>query len=304
METKSKNLRYGENPHQSAKFHGDLSLIFDIYEGKDLSFNNLIDIDAAVNLMKEFLSDPPTFAILKHTNPCGVATRQTIYDAWQSALSCDNVSAFGGVFICNSEVDYKTAESINKLFYEVLIAPSYTDEAKKLLTSKKGRIILTVKEWPNEQKITRTILNGLVEQSLDNKIESVSDFKYVTSIVPGEREKSDLIFAIKCVKHLKSNAIAIVRNNQLIGMGCGQTSRVDALQQAIKKSKEFGFSLEGSVMASEAFFPFTDCVEIANEYGIKCLSQPGGSVKDNDSINYCNENGLSMIFTGFRHFKH
>lgn len=300
----SRHLRYGENPHQKAAFHGNLSDIFDIHEGKELSFNNLVDVDAAVRLIAEFKGEKPTFAILKHTNACGISTRENVLEAWNSALACDPVSAFGGVFVTNTLVDLDTANEINKIFYEVIIAPSFSEDAHKLLTAKKGRIVLRLKKYPNQAKQTKTILNGLLEQDVNSHTEAVNDLKTCTNKAPSPEELEDLLFALKCVKHLKSNAIAIVKGKQLLGMGCGQTSRVDALRQAIHKANSFGFDVKGAVMASEAFFPFPDCVQIGAEAGLVAISQPGGSIKDQDSINACNELGLAMVLTGVRHFLH
>jgi phosphoribosylaminoimidazolecarboxamide formyltransferase / IMP cyclohydrolase len=300
----SRQLRYGENPHQKATFHGDLSMIFDIHEGKELSYNNLVDVDAAMRLIAEFKADLPTFAILKHTNACGIATRNTVLDAWKTALSCDPVSAFGGVFITNSAIDIETAREINQIFYEVVIAPAFSEEAFTLLSSKKGRIILTLKSYPNSTKQSKTILNGILEQDINHFSEEIEDLKPCTEKLPTPQECEDLLFALRCVKHLKSNSIALVKNKQLLGMGCGQTSRVDALRQAIHKSGAFGFDIKGAVMASEAFFPFPDCVQIAAEVGIVAISQPGGSIKDQDSIQECNRLGLAMLVTGIRHFLH
>lgn len=298
------NLRYGENPHQSATFTGNLGEIFTHHLGKDLSYNNLVDIDAAVNLCQEFRDTDPTFIIIKHTNSCGVCTRPTVEEAWLGALSCDPTSAFGGVFICNSKVDLPTAIKINSLFYEVLIAVDYDQDAWNLLTSKRARIVIKLKKWLDQSIQQKTILNGVLEQTVDSKTDRKRDFTQITDKPLSQEQEDDLIFALKCTKHLKSNSIAIVKNKQLIGMGCGQTSRVDALKQAISKSKQFGFELTDSVMSSEAFFPFKDCVEIAKSEGILAVAQPGGSKNDNESIEFCNENGMSMVFTGTRHFKH
>lgn len=302
--TGSKTLRYGENPHQGGKFYGQLEDLFTILGGKELSYNNLVDVDAAVNLMAEFKNAAPTFAILKHTNSCGVATRPTLLDAWKAALAGDPTSAFGGVFICNTSVDRATAEEINQLFYEVIIAPAYEEGVAEYLLSKKGRIVLIIKNFDTQKTIFKNILNGVIEQDADSKTETVEDFKFVTEKQPTADEISDLLFAIKCTKHLKSNAIALVKNQQLIGMNCGQTSRVDALRNALAKAAEFGFDVKGAVMASEAFFPFADCVEIAYSAGITAVAQPGGSIKDADSIASANKNGLAMVLTGVRHFKH
>ncbi len=297
-------LRYGENPHQSAVFYGDIDAIFDRLGGKEISYNNLVDIDAAVCLMAEFRNDAPTFAILKHTNACGIATRPTILEAWETALSSDPISAFGGILICNARIDLATASAINNLFYEVLIAPDFDDDALALLQQKKQRTLLRIKDFYVQKRSFRSLLNGVIEQDFDYMSETKEELKSVTRATPNDTELSDLIYAIKCVKHLKSNGIALVKNGQLLGMGCGQTSRVDSLEHAIGKAHHFGFDLKGSVMASEAFFPFPDCVQIAFEAGIVAVSQPGGSVKDQDSINYCDSVGLAMMMTGVRHFKH
>jgi len=297
-------LRYGENPHQQGIFFGELNNVFEKLSGKDLSFNNLVDVDAAVQLMAEFEHDEPTFAVLKHTNACGVATRPTVFEAWTDALAGDPVSAFGGILITNAKVDLKTAEEINKLFYEVLLAPDFDQDAKELLTKKKKRVLLKVNSYYRQDKSFKSILNGVIQQDMDLKIESESDFECKTKAKPTADQISDLIFANKLVKHLKSNTIVLARNNQLLGMGCGQTSRVDACKQAIAKAKSFGFELEGAVMASDAFFPFPDCVEIAYGEGIKAVVQPGGSIKDQLSIDFCDENNLPMVFTSTRHFKH
>ena len=297
-------LRYGENPHQQGIFFGKFDEVFDTLGGKAISYNNLVDIDAAVELMAEFKDAPPTFAVLKHTNPCGVATRYALLDAWHAALEADNVSAFGGILICNTKMDLATAEEINKLFYEVLIAPDFSEEALALLSKKKKRILLKIKHFNVKQKTFKSLLNGVVQQDGDLKTETAEDLTVATQKAPTEKEVSDLIFAAKCCKHLKSNTIVLARDNQLLGMGCGQTSRVDALEQAIQKAKKFGFDLQGAVMASDAFFPFPDCVEIAKNAGITAVIQPGGSIKDDLSVNYCNENDVAMVMTGTRHFKH
>jgi len=298
------SLRYGENPHQNAVFYGDLEAKFHKFAGKDLSYNNLLDVDAAVSLMNDFQNEPPTFAILKHNNSCGLAIRNTLKEAWDAALAGDPVSAFGGVFITNMKVDLATAESINSLFYEVLIAPDYDNSALELLETKKQRILLKQLDFNVRTTSFKSLLNGVIEQDTDTKIVTKNDLKFVTYLKPTDSEIEDLLFANKCVKHLKSNGIALVKNKQLIGMGCGQTSRVDALKQAIIKAQSFGFDLNRAVMASEAFFPFPDCVEIAKQVGISAVIQPGGSIKDQDSIDYCNANELSMVLTGIRHFKH
>lgn len=295
-------LRYGENPHQQGKFFGNLNDLLEQVHGKELSYNNLVDIDAALNLIAEF--EEPTFAILKHTNPCGVASGKKLVDVWKAALAGDPVSAFGGVIISNKEIDEVTADEMNQLFFEVIIAPGYEEKALEILKQKKNRMILIQKKSIEEKKQFKSILNGVIEQDIDFKTETLSELQVVTHKAPTENEKNDLVFANKIVKHLKSNAIVIVKNNQLIGMGCGQTSRVDALKNSIEKAKNFGFNLQSSVMASDAFFPFADCVEIAHSDGITAIIQPGGSVRDKDSVDYCNNNNLSMVFTGIRHFKH
>ena len=297
-------LRYGENPHQKGIFHGDLNAIFDKLHGKELSYNNLLDVDAAVNLMGEFRNDDPTFAILKHNNPCGLAVRPTLKQAYVDTLAADPVSAFGGILIANREIDLETAEEINQLFCEVVIAPSYNDEALELLKSKKNRIILVQKNVELPKRQFRTILNGVLEQDKDLITETADQLETRTNLSPSEQEVKDLIFANKIVKHVKSNTIVLAKGNQLMACGTGQTSRVDALTQAIHKANAFGFDLTGSVMSSDAFFPFPDCVEIAKNAGISSVIQPGGSIKDELSINYCNENQMSMVFTGNRHFKH
>ncbi|MFK7774471.1 MAG: bifunctional phosphoribosylaminoimidazolecarboxamide formyltransferase/IMP cyclohydrolase [Saprospiraceae bacterium] len=297
-------LRYGENPHQQGIFFGKFDEVFETLGGKKVSYNNLVDIDAAVELMAEFENEDPTFAILKHTNPCGVATRYTLLEAWHAALEADNVSAFGGILICNSTVDLATAEEINKLFYEVLIAPDFSPEALELLSKKKKRVLLKIKNFNVKKTIFKTLLNGVVQQDGDLKTETADDLTVATTKAPTESEVADLLFAAKCCKHLKSNTIVLARGNQLLGMGCGQTSRVDALRQAIAKAKNFGFDLQGAAMASDAFFPFPDCVQIAKEAGITAVIQPGGSIKDNLSVEFCNENDLAMVMTGVRHFKH
>ena len=300
----NKELRYGENPHQKGTFYGDLDAIFDKLHGKELSYNNLLDVDAAVQLMNEFKGDRPTFAILKHNNACGLATRDTIYDAYVDALAGDPVSAFGGILIANTKIDKATAEEINKLFCEVVIAPAFDNEAIEILKEKKNRIILVQKDVELPNKNFRTILNGVLEQDKDAKTEVREDLTTVTNTASTESEIDDLLFANKLVKHTKSNTIVLAKNGQLLASGTGQTSRVDALKQAIHKAKSFNFSLEGAVMASDAFFPFPDCVEIADAEGITAVIQPGGSVKDQLSIDYCNEHNMSMVFTGTRHFKH
>ena len=301
---KSEVLRYGENPHQKGIFHGDLNAIFDKLHGKELSYNNLLDVDAAVNLISEFKNDDPTFAILKHNNPCGLAIRPTLKQAYLDTLATDPVSAFGGILIANREIDIETAIEINELFCEVVIAPSYNAEALELLKSKKNRIILAQKEVELPKRQFRTILNGVLEQDKDLITETEANLESKTILKPTAAEIKDLLFANKLVKHVKSNTIVFAKNNQLISCGTGQTSRVDALTQAIDKANSFGFDLKGAVMSSDAFFPFPDCVELAKNAGIKAVIQPGGSIKDELSINYCNENEISMVFTGNRHFKH
>jgi phosphoribosylaminoimidazolecarboxamide formyltransferase/IMP cyclohydrolase len=298
----AQTLRYGENPHQQGVFYGNLDEMFDKLNGKELSYNNLVDVDAAVALIDEF--QEPTFAILKHTNACGVASRANIFDAWTTALACDPVSAFGGVLIANREIDLATATEINNLFFEVLIAPSYQPEAVELFRKKKNRVILVRKDIELPTKQFKTLLNGVIEQDKDMNMETPEQMIPVTEKRPTAQELEDLYFANKIVKHTKSNTIVFVKDNVLLASGVGQTSRVDALKQAIVKADSFGFSLAGSVMASDAFFPFPDCVEIAAEAGITAVLQPGGSIKDNDSINMANEKGIAMLTTGVRHFKH
>ncbi len=303
-ERNSKILRYGENPHQTASFYGDLEGMFSKLNGKELSYNNLLDVDAAVNLIAEFENEDPTFAILKHNNACGIASRNTLVEAYEAALAGDPVSAFGGILICNTELDVATAEKINSLFCEVVIAPSFEQEAVEILKQKKNRRLLKQNKAEKTNWQVRTALNGYLVQDKDLATETSADFSSVTKLQVSESEKSDLVFAAKLVKNTKSNAIVLAKNNQLLASGTGQTSRVDALQQAIAKAKHFGFDLEGAVMASDAFFPFPDCVEIANKEGISAVVQPGGSIKDELSINYCDENQMKMVFTGVRHFKH
>ena len=303
-ETKGQVLRYGENPHQKGFFFGDFDAMFSKLHGKELSYNNLLDVDAAVNLMGEFKNDDPTFAILKHNNACGLATRSTIHQAYVDALAGDPVSAFGGILISNVEIDKPTAEEIHNLFCEVVIAPSYSDEALEILKGKKNRIILIQNETELPETLVRTCLNGVLVQEKDSKTDAKEDLNPVTDKKPTSEEIEDLIFASKLCKHTKSNTIVLAKNKQLCASGTGQTSRVDALNQAIHKAKSFDFDLDGAVMASDAFFPFPDCVEIADKAGIKSVIQPGGSIKDQLSIDYCNENGLAMVMTGTRHFKH
>ncbi len=298
----AKSLRYGENPHQGGWYYGDFDAMFSQLHGKEISYNNLLDLDAAVRLIDDY--DSTTFGILKHNNACGLATRDVLKTAWKDALAGDPVSAFGGVLITNRALDRETAEEINKLFFEVILAPGYDDAALDILKQKKNRIILVRKEVPLSGVQFRSILNGALVQDTDTKTEIASDLKVVTQLAPDDREKEDLVFANKIVKHTKSNAIVLARNKQLIASGVGQTSRVDALKQAIAKAEEFNFSLEGAVMASDAFFPFADSVEIAHQAGIKAVIQPGGSVRDQESVDFCNNNQMVMVFTGIRHFKH
>src|SRR5690606_29681391 len=301
-EQKASGLRFGENPHQKGYFYGDLDAMFEKLNGKELSYNNLVDVDAAVALIDEFTE--PTFAILKHTNACGVANRSNLLEAWNDALACDPVSAFGGVLICNGQIDEATAAEINKLFFEVLIAPDYTEGALRVLTSKKNRILLKRKQINLPTKQFKTLLNGVIEQDKDAVIEGPEAMNPVTDKHPTERELDDLFFANKIVKHTKSNAIVLAKNGQLSASGVGQTSRVDALKQAIQKAKAFGFDLHGAVLASDAFFPFSDCVEIAAEAGITAIAQPGGSIRDQESVDMANKKGVAMVITGVRHFKH
>ena len=297
-------LRYGENPHQKGFFFGEFDAMFTKLHGKELSYNNLLDVDAAVNLIAEFKENEPTFAILKHNNACGLATRKTMKEAYLAALACDPTSAFGGVLMANGKIDTATAAEINSLFCEVVIAPNYDAEAIEILQEKKNRIILTINEVPLPERQVRTCLNGLLVQDRNNLTDSKEDLKTVTQVSPTNQEVEDLLFASKICKNTKSNTIVFAKNNTLIASGTGQTSRVDALKQAIEKAHTFGFELKGASMASDAFFPFPDCVEIAHQAGITAVIQPGGSIKDDLSINYCNENKLAMVFTGTRHFKH
>jgi len=300
--TQAQTLRYGENPHQQGTFYGNLDEMFTKLNGKELSYNNLVDVDAAVSLIDEFTE--PTFAILKHTNACGLASRATVLDAWKDALACDPVSAFGGVLITNQEVDLATATEINNLFFEVLIAPSYEPAAVELFKAKKNRVILQRNEVELSKKQFKTLLNGVIEQDKDLSLEGADQMKVVTEKSPSDESIQDLIFANKIVKHTKSNTIVFVKDNVLLASGVGQTSRVDALKQAVVKADSFGFSLVGAVMASDAFFPFPDCVALAADAGIVAVLQPGGSIKDQDSIDKCNERGIAMVTTGVRHFKH
>ena len=303
-EQDAKVLRYGENPHQKGYFFGNLDAMFDKLHGKELSYNNLLDVDAAVNLIEEFKGEAPTFAILKHNNACGFAQRDTIKQAYVDALAGDPVSAFGGVLIANIEIDKETAEEIHSLFCEVVIAPSFSDEALSILKGKKNRIILIQKQVELPTKTIRTCLNGSLVQDKDSITDQLEDLTYVTNTKPTKAQIDDLLFASKLCKNTKSNTIILVKDKQLLAGGTGQTSRVDALNQAIEKATSFGFDLNGSVMASDAFFPFPDCVEIADKVGVKSVIQPGGSIKDQLSIDYCNEHDISMVMTGTRHFKH
>lgn len=297
-----KTLRYGENPHQKGVFYGDFNSMFEQLHGKEISYNNLLDINAAVDLIDEF--DETTFAVLKHNNACGLASRSTLLEAWKDALAGDPVSAFGGVLVTNRPVDKVTAEEISKIFFEVIIAPDYDMEALEVLSQKKNRIILVRKEVALPNRQYRSILNGVLVQERDLKNETRDDLTSVTVKQATENEIDDMLFANKIVKNSKSNAIVLAKNRQLLASGVGQTSRVDALKQAIEKAKSFGFELNGAVMASDAFFPFPDCVEIAGNEGITAVIQPGGSIKDKLSFDYCNEHGIAMVTTGFRHFKH
>ena len=301
-EEKAAKLRYGENPHQKGAFYGDLDAMFEKLHGKELSYNNLLDLDAGLNLLREF--DTPTFAILKHNNPCGLACRATVKEAYLAALAGDPVSAFGGVLVCNRPIDKEAAEEINKLFIEVIVAPHYEDGVLDILFSKKNRVVLRLKEDIFSKKTVKTALNGFLLQDRDLHTETADDFKVITVKTPTSSEVEDMVFANKIVKHSRSNAIVLAKGKQLYASGIGQTSRVDALRQAIEKARSFDFDLKGAVLASDAFFPFKDCVELAHEAGITAIVQPGGSVRDQESIDCCNENGISMVFTGFRHFRH
>ena len=305
-----KTMRYGENPHQAAVFYGDTSELFEQLNGKELSYNNLVDADAAIQLISEFPQPLPNgvgkeglvFAIIKHTNVCGVATRNTVKAAWDAALAGDNESAFGGVLICNSTIDKATADAINEIFFEVLIAPAFDEDALKLLKSKKNRILLQLKKAPHNKQLYKSLLNGVLTQQSDEG--NYTEWKEVGARTTTNEENADLVFANIVCKHLKSNAIALVKNMQLIGKGCGQTSRVDAVRHALAKAKQFNFDLTGAVMASDAFFPFNDCVQLGHEAGVTAFIQPGGSIRDNDSIEYCKQHGLAMVITGLRHFRH
>jgi phosphoribosylaminoimidazolecarboxamide formyltransferase/IMP cyclohydrolase len=293
-------LRYGENPHQQAAFFGNLSENFNQLHGKEISYNNLVDIDAAIEIIQEFTDT--TFAIIKHTNVCGIASRATVIDAWKEALAGDPESAFGGVLICNGAVDAATANAINEIFFEVLIAPSFNEDALTILQSKKNRILLQLNKPVGLQQQYKNVLNGTLVQGKDKGNFDKWDDAGTRSVSAAEKE--DLVFANIVCKHLKSNAIALVKNKQLVGKGCGQTSRIDALRHAVEKAKQFNFDLKGAVMASDAFFPFNDCVKMGDEVGITAFIQPGGSIRDKDSIDYCKEKNLAMVLTGMRHFRH
>ncbi len=299
---KSEVLRYGENPHQKGIFYGDLEKVFEQLHGKAISYNNIIDLDGAIALIKEF--DEPTFAILKHTNACGLASDNKLLHAWKKTLAGDSVSAFGGVLISNRSIDLKTAEEINKLFFEIILAPDFEKKALEILKTKKNRIILRAKSFDFQSLQFKTALNGVIAQDKDLKTEDLNEWEVVTEKLPSAKEAADLVFANKLVKHTKSNAIVLAKDGQLIGSGTGQTSRIDALKHALQKAKDFGFNLQGAVMASDAFFPFADSVELAEQEGIKAIIQPGGSVRDQESVDFCNKADIAMVFTGTRHFKH
>ncbi|MGB3588722.1 MAG: bifunctional phosphoribosylaminoimidazolecarboxamide formyltransferase/IMP cyclohydrolase, partial [Tunicatimonas sp.] len=298
-----KALRYGENPHQTAEFYGKLDEMLEQIHGKELSFNNLVDIDAAVALIQEFDGET-AFAILKHTNACGVAIGTTVKEAYEKAFAADTVSAFGGILVTNAEVDQEAAEAMHDLFFEVLIAPAFTNEALEVLTKKKKRILLVQKQLLVQDRQFKTLLNGVIEQDRDQKTDAKSDLTTVTKKQPTEDEIEALLFASKVCKHTKSNTIILAKKGQMLSSGVGQTSRVDALKQAIDKAGRFGFDLNGAVIASDAFFPFPDCVEIAHKEGVTAVIQPGGSIRDQDSIDFCNQHQMTMITTGVRHFKH
>ncbi len=298
-------LRYGENPHQQSFFAGNLLEVFEQLHGKELSYNNLVDVDAAIQLMHDFINEKNhaiTFAIIKHTNVCGISQRENVFEAFNAALSGDPESAFGGVLITNDFVDKKTADALNQLFFEVLIAPAFEEDALTILQSKKNRILLRLKKYPEQNQLSKTVLNGILSQDYDKG--DFKEWKEEGGRNSSASERDDLIFANIVCKHLKSNAIAIVKNKQLIGKGCGQTSRIDSLRQAIAKANQFNFDLKDSVIASDAFFPFDDCVKVAHEAGVSAFIQPGGSIRDKDSIDYCRQNNLAMVITGLRHFKH
>lgn len=295
-------LRYGENPHQKGAFYGKMEELFDILNGKTLSYNNLLDVDAAVNLLADF--EEPTFAIIKHNNACGLASRDTLLQAWHDALAGDPVSAFGGILMGNRSIDLATAQEIDKLFYEVLIAPDFEAGVVELLSKKKNRILLRMKKALPANPSVRAVLNGVLVQDKDQHIDSLDSLKVVTRKKPTSQELEDMVFALKLVKHTKSNAIVLARNKQLIGSGTGQTSRIDAMKQAVHKARSFNFEIDGAVLASDAFFPFADSVEVAYQEGIRAVVQPGGSIKDQDSIDFCDQHSMAMTFTGIRHFKH
>ncbi|MBC7948567.1 MAG: bifunctional phosphoribosylaminoimidazolecarboxamide formyltransferase/IMP cyclohydrolase [Chitinophagaceae bacterium] len=304
-----KPMRYGENPHQAGVFYGDLEKLFDQLNGKELSYNNLVDVDAAIQLIEEFNvvsgkgeSKEITFAIIKHTNVCGIAQRSSVRDSWEAALTGDPESAFGGVLVCNGTIDKATATAINEIFFEVLIAPSFDADALTVLQSKKNRILLQLKARVDPREQYKSVLNGVLIQGKDEG--NYTEWKESGGRESTKTEKNDLEFANLVCKHLKSNAIALVRDRQLVGKGSGQTSRIDSLRQALEKARQFNFDLKGAVMASDAFFPFNDCVKMGHEAGISAYIQPGGSIRDNDSIAYCKENNLAMVITGMRHFKH
>lgn len=301
-ENNVKTLRYGENPHQKGAYYGDFDALFEQIHGREISYNNLLDIDAAVSLISEF--EDTTLAILKHNNACGIASRNTVLESWMAALAADPISAFGGIIVTNRTIDKEAADEINSIFFEIIIAPGYTPEAIEILSQKKNRIILIQKANISESKQFRSLLNGVLVQDKDLSIQGKEDLKLVTNRQLQGTELDDLLFANKLVKHTKSNAIILVKNKQLLAGGTGQTSRVDALKQAIEKAHSFKFDLKGAVMASDAFFPFPDCVEIAGNEGVTAVIQPGGSIKDDLSIEYCNEYNISMVMTGIRHFKH
>ena len=306
VENKSviRELRYGENPHQKGRFIGNIDKYITQLSGKDISYNNLLDIDSSLDLLGDLKSKKSIFLIHKHNNPCGLAIRESVLEAYEDALSCDNISAFGGILTSNRTIDKISASQIDKLFFEILIAPDFDDEALTILKSKKNRIIIKLNKIPSKSIQSRSCLNGFLEQDVDNKIEDFHDFKVETNKSPDNKNSDDLVIASIIAKHTKSNCIVIVKDQQLIGSGTGQVSRIDALDQAIEKSKRFGFELRDSSLASDAFFPFSDCVEISHKNGIDSIVQPGGSVRDQDSIDFCNKNKMSMVFSGIRHFRH
>jgi phosphoribosylaminoimidazolecarboxamide formyltransferase/IMP cyclohydrolase len=296
----AKTMRYGENPHQAATYYGDLSRLFVQLHGKEISYNNLVDVDAAIQLIREF--QQTTLAIIKHTNVCGVAQRPTVAESWEAALAGDPESAFGGVLVCNNTIDARTANLINEIFFEVLVAPSFDDDALVTLRSKKNRILLQLKALPQKKDAYKSILDGVLMQDADEG--NYKEWNEAGGRDTTTDEKENLVFANIVCKHLKSNAIALVKNKQLVGKGCGQTSRIDALRQAVEKASQFKFNLTGAVMASDAFFPFDDCVRLGHEAGVYAFIQPGGSIRDKDSIDYCKQHGLAMVLTGMRHFRH